>query len=57
MSKYQPRIDKISTIEWNVASLLGLIVGARSNAHIPTLRALQQLYKIKKTTIFNMLVN
>ena len=49
--KYQPLIDNITNRGWNVEPLIVITAGARATTHIPSMKILEEKFKIPKETI------
>ena len=49
--KYQPLIDNITNMGWNVEPLIVISAGARATTHIPSMKILEEMFKIPKETI------
>ena len=49
--KYQPLIDHITNRGWNVKPLIVITVGARATTHIPSMKILEEKFKIPQKTI------
>ena len=49
--KYQPFIDNITNRGWNVEPLIVITAGARATTHIPSMKILEEKFKIPKETI------
>ena len=49
--KYQPLIDNITNKGWNVEPLIVITAGARATTHTPSMKTLEEKFKIPKETI------
>ena len=49
--KYQALIDNITNREWNVKPLIVIIAGAIATTHIPSMKILEEKFKIPEKTI------
>jgi hypothetical protein len=57
IAKYQPLLDDIQILGWNVAPLIVISAGVRGTTHIPPVQILHTTYKLKKSLIKNTLIN
>ena len=51
IEKYQPLIDNITNRGWNVEPLNVITAGARATTHIPSMKILEEKFKIPEKTI------
>ena len=51
IEKYQPLIDNITNRGWNVEPLIAIIVNAGATTHIPSMKILEEKFKIPEKTI------
>ena len=51
IEKYQPLIDNITNIGWNVEPLIVITAGARATTHTPSIKILEEKFKIPKETL------
>ena len=49
--KYQPLIDNITNRGWNVEPLIVITTGARATLHIPSMKILEEKFKIPKVFV------
>jgi hypothetical protein len=56
-SKYKPLIDCIAARGWKVNPLIIIIAGARATTHIPSMKSLENKFKIPMPTIKNTFKN
>ena len=49
--KYQPLIDNITNIGWNVEPLIVITAGARATTYTPSIKILEEKFKIPKETV------
>ena len=49
--KYQPLINHITNRGWNVEPIIVIIAGTRATIHIPSIKILEEKFKIPKKTI------
>ena len=51
IEKYQPLIDNITNKGWNVEPLIVITAGARATTHTPSIKILEEKFKIPKETL------
>ena len=56
-SKYRPLIDSIAARGWKVDPLIIITAGARATTHIPSMKSLENKFKIPMLTIKNTFKN
>ena len=53
IQKYQPLINDITQQGWKVDPLIVIIAGARGTTHIPSMKQLEQSFKISENNVHN----